>query len=134
MSVITHFFIFPVIIMVPIILSILGILQLDNFTIIILVVFWGLMMILDISLIAANEKYLKHETSIILCFFYKKTSLKNAILFTIISEIGLIALSSFVFVHSFDVQIMGIFCGFVGLVHIDGFYKTRKFMKQNNIE
>ena len=128
------FFIFPIILLVPIILSILGILQLDNTVMIGLIVFWIVMMILDISVIGRNEKYLKYETSFILTFFYKKTNLRYAIILTILSEIGLIVLSSFVFVHSFDIQIMAIFCGFVGLIHIDGFYKTKKFIRCYNIE
>ena len=131
---IPHFFIFPIILLIPIILSILGILQLDNTVMIGLIMFWIIMMILDISVIGRNEKYLKYETSFILTFFYKKTNLRYAIILTILSEIGLIVLSSFVFVHSFDIQIMSIFCGFVGMIHIDGFYKTRNFIRHYNIE
>lgn len=119
--------------MIVIILSILGLLELDNFVMVSLGMFWGIMMVIDISLIGRNEKYLKYENSFILTFFYKKTNLRYAIILTILTEIGLIVISSLIFVHNFDVQIMSIFCGFVGIIHIEGFYKTRKFIKSHNI-
>lgn len=86
------------------------------------------MMLMDISLIGRNEKYMKYENSMTLTFFYKKTNLKISIILTILTEICLIIIISFSFTYRFDLGIMSILCGFVGIVHIDGFYKTRKFI------
>ena len=119
--------------MIPIILSILDILQLDENTISIMLIFWILMLYVDISYTIKNKKFLKYESSFVLSFFYKKMKLSHAVLLTILCEIIIVALSPFVFVHKFDIEIMGIVSCIVGIIHIDGFLKTRKFIIAHNM-
>ncbi len=110
----------------------LDILQLDDIVVILMMIFWGMMLSLDISLTVKNKKFLKYESSFILSFFAKKMKLFHAVLFTILCEIGLVVSSSFVFVHTWDIQIIGIVSVIVGIIHIDGFLKTRKFIIAHN--
>ena len=118
--------------MIPIILSILDILQLDENTITAMLVFWILMLFLDISFTIKNKKFLKYESSFAFSFFVKKTKLPYAVLLTILCEITIVVLSPFVFIHAFDIEIMGIVSMVVGVIHIDGFVKTRKFINSYN--
>ena len=127
------FFILPILFVIPIILVMLDILQLDNIVVTIMMIFWGMMLSLDILFTIKNKKFLKYESSFILSFFVRKTKLFYAVLFTILCEISLVVSSSFVFVHTWDVQIVGIVSMIVGIIHIDGLYKTRKFIISRNI-
>lgn len=126
------FFILPILFMIPIMLVILDILQLDNIVVGIMLVFWIIMLYIDISYTIKNKKFLKYESSFILSFFVKKTKLFYAISLTILCEIGLVGLSSFVFVHTFDMQITSIVGMTVGMIHIVGFYQTKKFINSYN--
>ncbi len=111
----------------------LDIIQLDENTISIMLVFWIVMLSLDISFTIKHKKFLKYESSFVFSFFLKKTKLFHAVLLTILCEISLVVSSSFVFVHSFDIQIISIVGVIVGIIHIDGLYKTRKFVIAHNI-
>ncbi len=111
----------------------LDIIQLDENTISIMLVFWIVMLSLDISFTIKNKKFLKYESSFILSFFVKKTKLFYAIPLTILCEISLVVSSSFVLIHSWDIQIISIVSVVVGIIHIDGLYKTRKFVIAHNI-
>ena len=91
------------------------------------------MMAFDLLYTLKHKKFLKYETSFILSFYYKKTRLSYAVLLTILSEIGLVFVSSFIFVHKFDVEIIAIVALLVGLIHIVGFCETRKFILSHNI-
>jgi len=119
--------------LIPIILSIFDILQLDEITIIVMLLFWWMMLCVDISFTIKNKKFLKYESSFVFSFFVKKTKLFYAVLLTVLFEIGIVVLSPFVFIHNFDVQIMGIVSCIVGIIHIDGFLKTRKFINARNM-
>ncbi len=90
------------------------------------------MLSFDISFTIKNKKFLKYESSFVLSFFVKKTKLFYAVLLTVLFEVMIVVLSPFVFVHIFDVQIIGIVSVIVGIVHIDGFLKTRKFIIAHN--
>ncbi len=119
--------------LIPIILSILNILQIDNIVVGMMLVFWIVMLYIDISFTIKNKKFLKYESSFVLSFFYKKIKLQYAVLSTILCEICIVVLSPFVFVHNFDVQIIGIVSCIVGIIHIDGYTKTRKFTIAHNM-
>ena len=118
--------------LIPIILVMLDILQIDEITITAMLVFWGMMLYVDISFTIKNKKFIKYESSFVLSFFAKKMKLFYAVLLTILCEITIVILSPFVFVHNFDVQIIGIVSCIVGIIHIDGLYKTRKFINAHN--
>ncbi len=105
----------------------LGILQLDENAITVMLVFWIVMLSLDISFTIKNKKFLKYESSFILGFFVRKMKLFYAVLLTILCEGIIVVSSSFVFVHTFDIEIISIVSVIVGIIHIDGFYKTKKF-------
>jgi len=106
----------------------LDILLLDENIIIVMLVFWGIMLSLDITFTIKHKKFLKYESSFVFSFFLRKTKLFYAVPLTILCEISLVVSSSFVLIHSWDVQIIGIVSCIVGIIHIDGFYKTRKFI------
>ncbi len=125
-------FIILLLFMIPIILSILDILALDENTITVMLIFWIAMLSFDISFTIKNKKFLKYESSFVLSFFVKKTRLQYAVLLTILCEVMMVVLSPFVFIHTWDVQIMGIVSLIVGIIHIDGFLKTRKFIIAHN--
>jgi len=92
-----------------------------------------MMLCVDISYTIKNKKFLKYESSFVLSFFVKKIKLQYAVLLTILCEVMIVVLSPFVFTHSFDVQIIGIVSCIVGIIHIDGFLKTRKFIIAHNM-
>jgi len=98
-----------------------------------MLVFWGMMLCVDISFTIKNKNFLKYESSFVLSFFVKKMKLSYAVLLTILCEMIIIVLSPFVFVHTFDIEIMGIVSCIVGIVHIDGFLKTRRFIIAHNM-
>ena len=127
------FFIILLLLLIPIILVTLDILTLDDIIIGIMLVFWIVMLYVDISYTIKNKKFLKYESSFVFSFFYKKTKLPYAVLLTIITEIGIVVLSPFIFVHEFDIEIIGIVSMVVGIIHIDGFLKTRKFIIARNM-
>ncbi len=90
------------------------------------------MLSFDISFTIKNKKFLKYESSFILSFFVRKTKLFYAVPLTILCEIGLVVSSSFVFVHTWDIEIISIISVIVGIIHIDGLLKTRKFIIAHN--
>jgi len=108
------------------------ILALDSIVISAMLVFWIAMLYVDISYTIKNKKFLKYESSFVFSFFVKKMKLFYAVLLTVLFEMGIVVLSPFIFVHSFDVQIIGIVSMIVGIIHIDGFLKTRKFIIAHN--
>jgi len=127
------FFIIIPLLLIPIILSILDIIQLNDITITVMILFWILMMSIDVSFTIKNKKFLKYESSFVLNFFVKKMKLSYAVLFTILCEIGIVVSSSFIFTHTWDMQIISIVSAVVGIIHIDGLYKTRKFLIAHNM-
>jgi len=98
-----------------------------------MIIFWVSMMLFDISYTMSNKKFLKYESSFILGFFVQKMRLSYAIPLTILCEISIILSSSFIFTHSWDISIISIVGMIVGIIHIDGLYKTRKFVIARNI-
>jgi len=127
------FFILPILFVIPIILVMLDILQLDDTVVTIIMIFWGIMLSLDISFTIKNKKFLRYESSFILSFFVRKTKLFYAVPLTILCEIGLVVSSSFVLIHTWDIEIISIVSVIVGIVHTDGLYKTRKFIIAHNM-
>jgi len=98
-----------------------------------MLVFWIVMLSLDISYTIKNKKFLRYESSFILSYIIQKTKLQYAVLFTVLCEMCIILSSPFIFIHSRDVQIIGIVSCVVGIIHIDGFLKSRKFIITHNI-
>jgi len=127
------FFIILLLLVIPIILSILDILVLDNMVIVGMIIFWIVMLSLDISFTIKNKKFLRYESSFVFSFFYKKIQLQYAVPLTILCEVMIVVSSPFVFIHSWNIQIISIVSVIVGVIHIDGFYKTRKFIIAHNI-
>lgn len=91
------------------------------------------MLYVDISYTIKNKKFLKYESSFVLSFFVKKMKLFYAVLLTVLFEMGIVVLSSFVFTHTWDVQIVGIVSVVVGIIHIDGCLKNRRFIIAHNM-
>ena len=119
--------------MILVVFVISDIIQLDSMVVGVMIVFWLIMMFFDLLLIIRNKKFLKYENSIVLNFFVKKMKLPYVVLFTILCEGIIVILSPFVFIHKFDIEIMGMVSVIVGIIHIDGLYKTRKFIIAHNI-
>ena len=91
------------------------------------------MLYIDISFTIKNKKFIKYESSFVLSFFAKKMKLQYAVLLTMLCEITIVILSPFIFVHTWDMQIIGIVGMVIGIIHIDGFLKTRKFITRNTL-
>jgi len=127
------FFIILILLLIPIILVTLDILALDDIVVGIMLVFWIVMLYVDISYTIKNKKFLKYESSFVLSFFVKKMKLFYAVLLTVLFEMGIVVLSSFVFTHTWDVQIVGIVSVVVGIIHIDGCLKNRRFIIAHNM-
>jgi len=112
----------------------MNILQLDIVMIFTMFVFWISLMVFDLLLTMKNKKFIKnYENSFILSFFVKKTRLSCAVILTILSEIALVFVPSFIFVHKFDIEITALTGLFFGLVHIMGLHTTRKFIKNHSV-
>ena len=94
---------------------------------------WAFSFFLDVKVTTECKNFLKYETNYFFRFFVRRFGTRKSIAFQILTETGLLVLSSYLFNFRFDVQSMGIVSMVFGLAHLTAWRSNKKFMITANL-
>lgn len=90
--------------------------------------FWAFSFILDVKITISCENFIKYETNFLFRFFVSKFGTRRSIVLQVMTEIGLIILSSYIFNFQFGVQSMSLVSLVFGLAHMMAWQSNKKFL------
>jgi len=90
--------------------------------------FWAFSFILDVKITISCENFIKYETNFLFRFFVSKFGTRRSIALQVMTEIGLIILSSYIFNFQFGVQFMSLVSLVFGLAHMMAWQSNKKFL------